>query len=62
MYYELTEARLRVARQAEITIEYKKIEIEGGFKIDLLVEDKIILELKSVLELHPVLQPNYLPT
>lgn len=54
LFYDLKTSGLRVERQVEMSIEYKKVEIEAGFKIDLLVEDKVVLELKSVLELHPI--------
>jgi GxxExxY protein len=54
LFYDLMTSGLRVERQVEMPIEYKKVEIEAGFKIDLLVEDKVVLELKSVLELHPI--------
>ncbi len=54
LFYDLTEAGLKVTRQEEMPVEYKGIEIEAGYRIDLLVENKIILELKSVAELHPI--------
>ncbi|WP_029905796.1 GxxExxY protein [Prevotella sp. 10(H)] len=54
LFYELAESGLSVTRQEEMPIEYKGIEIEAGYRIDLLVEDKIILELKAVAELHPI--------
>ncbi len=48
LYYELTKIDLKVERQVEITIPYDEIILDVGFKIDLLVEDKVIIELKSV--------------
>lgn len=54
LFYELEENGLSVTRQEEMPIEYKGIEIEAGYRIDLLVEDKIVLELKAVAELHPI--------
>lgn len=54
LFYELTESGLHVIRQEEMPIEYKGIEIEAGYKLYLLVENKVILELKSVAELHPI--------
>jgi GxxExxY protein len=48
------EARgLQVKRQVPIPIRYKGISIEEGFRADLLVEDKVIVELKSVEKVIP---------
>lgn len=41
-------------RQLEITIPYDEIILDVAFKIDLLVEDKVIIELKSVEDLAPI--------
>lgn len=44
----LREAGLRVERQVSIPIEFHGIRFDEGFRADLVVEDKVILELKSV--------------
>ena len=44
----LQTAGLRVLRQVSIPIEFHGIRFEEGFRADLIVEDKVILELKSV--------------
>ena len=44
----LQTAGLRVSRQVSIPIEFHGIRFEEGFRADLIVEDKVILELKSV--------------
>ena len=54
LYYELTKIDLNVQRQLEITIPYDEIILDVAFKIDLLVEDKVIIELKSVEDLAPI--------
>ena len=46
--YELTQRGLHVERQVQVPIEYKGIQIDEGFRADLLVEGKVILELKSI--------------
>ncbi len=46
--YELKERELRVERQRSIPIEYKGVKFDEGFRADLIVEDRLILELKSV--------------
>lgn len=52
--YEIRERGLEVKQQCSMPFHYKAITMEVGYKIDLLVEDKVIIELKSVEELHPV--------
>lgn len=46
--HELRERGLRVERQVPIGIEYKGIRFDEGFRADIIVERKVILELKSV--------------
>ncbi len=54
LYYELTKMDLKVERQLAIIIPYNEIILDVAFKIDLLVEDKVIIELKSVEDLAPI--------
>lgn len=54
LYHELIKMNLKVERQFEITIPYDEIILDVAFKIDLLVEDKVIIELKSVEDLTPI--------
>lgn len=54
LYYELTKSNLKVQRQLEISVPYEDIVLDVAFRIDLLVEDKVIIELKSVEDLAPV--------
>jgi GxxExxY protein len=54
LYYELTKLELKVERQVEINIPYEDIILDVGFRIDLLVEDKVIIEIKSIEELAPI--------
>lgn len=51
LFYELTESGLSVEKQIELPVKYKGIEIDAGYRIDLLVEEIVIIELKSVKEL-----------
>ncbi|MFA6291005.1 MAG: GxxExxY protein [Victivallales bacterium] len=46
--HELELKGLRIKRQVQIPIEYHGIKFNEGFRADILVEDKVILELKSV--------------
>ena len=54
LYYELTKPGLKVQRQFLLPIKYDELFIKDAYKIDLLVADKLILELKSVFPLPPV--------
>lgn len=46
--WELEQRGLRVVRQAEVPVVYQGTRIEAGFRADLIVEDKVIVEVKSV--------------
>jgi GxxExxY protein len=48
MAYELGRRELSVRRQVPIPIQYKQMIFEEAFRADLVVEDKIIIELKSI--------------
>ena len=52
--FELTDLGLFVERQKELPIVYRGVHIDCGYRIDLLVEGKVMLELKAVEELHPI--------
>ncbi|QBJ88538.1 GxxExxY protein [Chryseobacterium gleum] len=52
--YELKMQGLNVKQQLSLPLKYKDMFIENAYRIDLIVEDKVIVEVKSVLELHPV--------
>jgi len=46
--YKLEKSGLSVKRQVSIPIEYQGIKFDEGFRADILVENKVIIELKSV--------------
>jgi GxxExxY protein len=52
--HELAKRGLAVRRQIPVPVTYDDIRLDEGFRIDLLVEEKLIIELKSVEEIHPV--------
>lgn len=54
LYYELRNAGFKVVRQCPVPVLYKDIQIECGYRMDLLVEDKVVVELKVVEALHDV--------
>lgn len=54
LVYELTEAGMYVTSQAGIPINYKKVQLELDFRMDILVENEVIIEIKSIEALHDV--------
>ena len=46
--HELRQRGLRVERQVPVPIEYRGIKFEEAFRADILVEGKVVLELKSI--------------
>ncbi|MCX5871355.1 MAG: GxxExxY protein [Deltaproteobacteria bacterium] len=50
---ELQDRGLKVERQVSVPIEYKGIRFDEGFKADIIVDGKVILELKSVERVTP---------
>ena len=46
--YELEKRGLRVTRQQPIPVVYESLQLEIGFRADLIVKDKVIVEIKSV--------------
>ncbi|MCD6553014.1 MAG: GxxExxY protein [Anaerolineae bacterium] len=48
----LQKAGLKVARQVPIPIEFDGIRFDEGFRADIIVENKVIIELKSVETIH----------
>jgi GxxExxY protein len=61
--YELSQAGLKVERQKFMPIIYKGITIENGYRLDMIIEDIVIIELKSielVLPIHKAQLLSYL--
>ena len=54
LIHELELKGISVATQVEVNINYKGVNISNGLRLDLLVNDSIIIELKSVEEVKPV--------
>lgn len=52
--FDLEERGLKVKSQFAMPFEYKGVRLDVGYRIDLLVEEKVIVEIKSVEQLAPV--------
>ena len=53
LVYELEKKGLKVIRQQAVPVVYETVRFEEGFRADLMVEDKVIIEIKSVEKLNP---------
>lgn len=54
LMYELQLRGLKVRRHVPVELKFKGFGLGKCYEIDLLVEDKVIIETKSVLEMHPI--------
>jgi GxxExxY protein len=48
LYYELLQSGFSVEKQKVLPVVYKEVELDAGYRIDLLVEGKVIVELKAI--------------
>ena len=48
LYYELQQNHLNVEKQKALPLIYKEIHLDAGYRVDLLVEKKVVIEIKSV--------------
>jgi GxxExxY protein len=54
LIYELEKRRLRARGQVAIPIRYEQLSIDNGYRLDLLVEDRVVVELKAIEQVLPV--------
>jgi GxxExxY protein len=52
--FELIEKGLKVARQKEVPIFYKNVKLDCGYRLDLAVNDKVIVEIKCITAIAPI--------
>ncbi len=52
--YELIQKGLRVERQKPLPVVYRDVRLDCGYRIDLLVEDAVVVEVKAVDHLAPI--------
>lgn len=60
LFHELKRMGLNAQRQVPVSVKYRDMIFEDAFRIDVLVEDQIIVELKAVEELVPVFEAQVL--
>ncbi len=54
LYYDLKQAGLNLACQVPMPFVYKEVRMEVGYRIDIVVENKVLIEVKSIETLAPV--------
>ena len=60
LYHELQKSGLKVTRQVNVPVVYDNIKFDAGFRLDLLVDNKMIVEIKAVDEMNPVFDAQVL--
>jgi len=54
LFYELNKSGLRVEKQKPLPLIYEEVKLECGYRVDLLIENKLIIEVKSVDALNDI--------
>ena len=54
LYYELKKSNLKIEKQKALPLIYEEVKMDVGYRIDVLIEDKFIVEIKSVEALNDV--------
>ncbi len=54
MYYELKKYDLKVEKQVALPLIYEEVKLDVGYRIDIIIENKFIIEIKSVEVLNDV--------
>ena len=54
MFYELKKYNLKVEKQKTLPLIYEEVKLDAGYRIDIIIEDKFIVEIKSVESLNDV--------
>lgn len=52
--YELNKTGLNVGKQKPLPLVYEDVKLECGYRLDLIVENKVIVEIKSIESLNPI--------
>ena len=54
LYFDLVNAGLEVEKQKSLPLIYKEIKFDTGYRVDFFIENKVIIEIKSIEALHPI--------
>lgn len=54
LFWELTQTGLRVEQQVPLHIQYKELDLGEGYRLDLVVEGTLVIELKTIEKILPI--------
>ena len=54
LYYELLMSGLKVEKQKPLPLVYKEVKLDAGYRLDLIVESKVVIEVKSIEALNDI--------
>ena len=54
LQFDLTERGLTAQRQVALPVNYKQVKLESGFRVDILVDEQVIVEIKAVEQVAPI--------
>ena len=54
LHYKIIKSGLRAEKQKAMPLVYEEIHMECGYRLDILVENKLVIEVKSVEAVHPI--------
>ncbi|MFN0081608.1 MAG: GxxExxY protein [Ferruginibacter sp.] len=54
LYFDLVNAGLKVEKQKGLPLIYKEIKLDAGYRVDFLIDNKVIVEVKAIETLHPI--------
>ena len=60
LVFELSESRLKVEQQKPLPVIYRDVKLDAGYRLDILVEDSVIVEVKAVEQIVPIHQAQLL--
>lgn len=58
--YEIRKRDLNVQTQVALPVQYEGVKLDAGYRIDLLVDSRLIVELKAVEKMHPIFEAQLL--
>lgn len=54
LYYELNKTKLKIEKQKALPLVYEDVKLECGYRMDLVVENKVVIEVKSIEALNDI--------
>ena len=54
LYYELSKTSLKIEKEKPLPLIYEEVKLNCGYRIDLFVENRIVVEIKSVEAIHDI--------